>query len=471
MKTLRPRSRRLTQTLAVLGALTTAAPFTSAAFTPTGAGPYDYNNTANWGSGTINNQFSTNPAAHQTIFFAADTTLTSTLSITNTGTFNHTFIGSGDRTITLGGSLAFFGTGSNLNSVTIGSTNAGEKLNISLGGTARKFEPAANRTLDILNVISGTGTEGISKEGAGTLRLSNTANTFTGGVSFLNAGGVLEVTKLANGGEDSSIGKSDNQATRLSFGGSATGTLRYIGAGDSTDRRFNIGGVGAIFDASGTGAINWTNTSAPSYSSTGQARTITFKGTNTGTNTMSASFADSGAGKTAFTKDGAGTWVLSGNNTATGDITVMAGKLAIGSSNRLGDTARLVMNGGTFSTEGFAETLGTLQLTGNSTIDLGNNATGSALVFASSALEIWSASVSLNIINFTDGTDSVFFGAGGLSPDQIAQIRINGTHYALLDGSGYLILGAAIPEPSTYALLAGLGGLLLTVSRRQRRAA
>ncbi len=73
-------------------------------------------------------------------------------------------------------------------------------------------------------------------------------------------GTTLQANKLANGGAVSSIGNSSNAASNLVLQG---GTLKYTGAGDSTDRSFTIGTMGATLDASGAGAINFTNTAAP----------------------------------------------------------------------------------------------------------------------------------------------------------------------------------------------------------------
>jgi autotransporter-associated beta strand protein len=185
--------------------------------------------------------------------------------------------------------------------------------------------------------------------------------------------------------------------------------------------------------------------------------------------TINAALTD-GTSTGGLTKSGTGTLLLNADNTYSGDTTVTGGTLALGAGNRLANTSRLVMSGGTFATGGFSETLGTLQLTANSVIDLGNNGAGSALAFAASNSETWTPSVSLSIINFTDGVDSVFFGVGGLTGAQLAQIRINGTNLATLDGSGFLAVGAAIPEPSTYASLAGLGCFLLAATRRRRAA-
>jgi fibronectin-binding autotransporter adhesin len=461
---------RLHRAVALLAipVLTTPMAF-AGAFLHYGAGTYEYTDTANWGSGVIGNNWNANITGDQIITFNSDYTTvapsggSASLIVQNVGSgsaFNHTFIGSGgDRTLTLAGSLALTGNSNVANTTTIGSTTAGQRLNLYIASGSRKFEAYTNRTLDVLNVISGAG--GISREGAGTIRLSNTANTFTGSVSFLNAAGVLEVTKLADGGQDSSIGKSDNGANRLTFGGSSAGTLRYIGAGDSTDRRFTINGNGAIFDASGSGSIKWTNTAAATLGSLNVARTVTFKGTNALDNTMSTAFADSGTGKTSILKQGSGRWIFAGNNTYTGTTTIDEGTLELGASHRIGDSSNLVLNGGTFATGGFSETVGTLTLSGDSTLDLGNGA--SVLVFADSSATIWGASVSLSIVNFDQGTDSIYFGVDGLTETQLGQITINGLAAAL--ENGYL---TAIPEPSTYALLAGVGGLAIVGVRRYR---
>ena len=69
----------------------------------------------------------------------------------------------------------------------------------------------------------------------------------------------LTVSNLANGGAASGIGNSTSAATNLVIQGS---TLKYDGGATSTDRLFTVGTSGATVDASGSGALTFSNTSA-----------------------------------------------------------------------------------------------------------------------------------------------------------------------------------------------------------------
>ena len=68
----------------------------------------------------------------------------------------------------------------------------------------------------------------------------------------------LAVQHLNDGSSDSSIGRSPADAANLIIQG---GSLRYEGEGGTTNRLFTIGTAGATLDASGSGPIEFTNTS------------------------------------------------------------------------------------------------------------------------------------------------------------------------------------------------------------------
>ena len=110
-----------------------------------------------------------------------------------------------------------------------------------------------------------TGATSVIAKYVTTLENAAAANTisFTDGDIIPNdqvyLGTTLTATTLANGGTASSIGSSSNAAGNLYLQGS---TLRYIGAGASTDRLFTIGSGGATIDASGNGALSFTNSGA-----------------------------------------------------------------------------------------------------------------------------------------------------------------------------------------------------------------
>ena len=108
-----------------------------------------------------------------------------------------------------------------------------------------------------------------------------------------------------------------------------TGTLKYNGTGHSTNRSITFTGATPALDASGSGAVTYS-----AVTQAAGARTITFTGSSTAANTLSAALSD-GTGAVSLAKSGAGKWVLS-NATVnyTGTTSVSAGTLNLGSINR-----------------------------------------------------------------------------------------------------------------------------------------
>lgn len=248
------------------------------------------------------------------------------------------------------------------------------------------------------------GNASLTKSSGGTLTLVGGVNTNTGVTTV--SGGILSVSALANGGVASDIGAASSSAASLVLNG---GTLSYSGAGVSIDRLFTLGTSGGTIDDSGSGALAFTNTGSLGYSGNGP-RALTLAGTDTDDNTLAAVIANNG-GATSLTKNGAGKWILTGNNTYSGVTTIANGILQIGAGGATGapgtgniaNNGRLVFNRNNSLTVGSVisgtgavtnDGSGTLILTGNNTftggtyinagtLQLGNNGANGSLDGAS----------------------------------------------------------------------------------------
>ena len=229
-------------------------------------------------------------------------------------------------------------------------------------------------------------------------------------------GGVLGVDKLSDAGFASSIGQSSIGASNLVIGEGST--LRYTGAGDSTNRLFTLDKGVSFIESSGTGAIAFTNTGAVGYADAGQARVVALGGTNTGNNIMGASIGNSGAGVTTLAKNDAGTWILTGTNTYTGPTNVNGGILYIG-------------NGGT--TGSIQST--TANVTGGSTLGFNRSDAVSfagTIAGAGSVLQAGAGTTTLTGTNtYTGGTTisagTLQLGSGGATGSIVGNVTNNGT--------------------------------------------
>ena len=142
-------------------------------------------------------------------------------------------------------------------------------------------------------VISGSGSltktfatfTGGASGTASTLNLSG-ANTYIGVTTV--QGGLLSFNSIANvSGSSSALGAPTTAANGTLAIGTTTNnaTLKYTGAGHSSDRVINLAGTagGATLDASGTGA--WVLTSAWTATGVG-SKTLTLSGSSTANNTL-----------------------------------------------------------------------------------------------------------------------------------------------------------------------------------------
>ncbi len=331
-----------------------------------------------------------------------------------------------DRVVNLGGAGAqvTWGAGS---FVTIGSTLALGHVSadavvdfqnpIDLGSASRTITVGGNNGGTFLGarvsgVLSGTG--GLIKSGDGNLVLTATNSTFTGQLDIQS--NVLRVMKLADFGQDSSIGHGTAGTAIVMSTQFRTGILEYAGGGDSSDRTFRFGTTaatqtsGATIRASGTGALVL---DAPvlneSVAGVTVARTLTLGGTNTDLNTISGVIQNTNGvtGVLNVAKVDAGTWVLAGANTYTGTTTLTAGALHLNNVGALG--------GG-----------GALTLSTGSTID---NSSGGAITLSTANAVTWGG-------NFTfGGTNDLSFANGTSITTGSRTITLNGTGRRLTFGT------------------------------------
>jgi len=189
-------------------------------------------------------------------------------------------------------------------------------------------------TGEIAGVISDSvlGTAGqlatsIAKNDSGMWTLSG-ANTFTGKTT-VNAGtlSVSSINSVVGGTATSSLGApvTVTNGTIALGSGTSTGTLRYTGTGETTDRVIHLAGTtggGGSIDQSGGGLLKFTS----SMTAASGAQTLTLRGTGNG---EFAGLIRNDLGVVNLMKADAGTWTLASGNTYTGGTTVNGGTLLV----------------------------------------------------------------------------------------------------------------------------------------------
>ncbi|NDF06911.1 MAG: hypothetical protein EB066_10880, partial [Betaproteobacteria bacterium] len=229
-------------------------------------------------------------------------------------------------------------------------TFAGNVTNNNSGGVWLE-NTVAGGTVAFTGVLSGTGS--VTVGGLGTVLL-NTNNTYSA-VTTINSGATLSgavfgYTTNTNTALTTSLGIGTNtfkKATSLVING---GTIQYTGAGETNYLYMTVGTNGATMDASGTGL--WRNSSgASSMVMNGtNSRTITFTGTNTGTNFWNGNIANPTTGTVTVAKTGAGNWEFGGSSTFTGGLDIYVGRIIVGGgaeiTNSLGAGEVRIYNGG-----------------------------------------------------------------------------------------------------------------------------
>ena len=121
------------------------------------------------------------------------------------------------------------------------------------------------------------------------------------------------------------------------------------------------------------------------------ATVLTLSGNGSGTNTISGAIGNGAATTVALFKSGAGTWVLGGNNTFTGGVTIDGGTLRVGSVGALNSASPNTLTftnitTGTLALNGFSITVGGLNgATATGTVNNGSSTSTATLTVNSGA--------------------------------------------------------------------------------------
>ncbi|MDZ4287738.1 MAG: autotransporter-associated beta strand repeat-containing protein [Prosthecobacter sp.] len=295
-------------------------------------------------------------------------------------------IGGGTVPITLWGGLRIEGTGTT-NSVVGGSS--------ALSGFHNYFNAVRDFRKGFFGG-SGANEDNLSLTiSVGTFQLGPN-NTFAGKTTLLQ--NTLEVEKLANSGLPSSLGRGDFNAasaiiemasyTTSTAGSTAVATLRYTGSTDSLTNRVihitnsdvatDITAAIAVIENAGTGALKFTSAFTAGGSNPAQ-RTLRLEGTNIGANEIVGIGNASGAILTGLIKNGAGTWILTGDSTYGGGTTVNGGKLLVANTgsgaSATGTGPVTVQSGATFGGVGriALATDRSITINGGATLSVGNS--------------------------------------------------------------------------------------------------
>ncbi|MDX6765330.1 MAG: autotransporter-associated beta strand repeat-containing protein [Candidatus Methylacidiphilales bacterium] len=307
--------------------------------------------------------------------------------------------------------------------------------------------------------ITGVGGVNITESGnPGFVRFSGTNNTYSGATT-IGTNATLNI--------NSATGQAIGDSSAVSFTG-ANSLLQFNSANET---------IGSLASSGTDGAVNL------------GSRTLT-----TGGNNQSTSYGGSISGTGGLTKLGNGTFTLAGNNTYTGTTTVSAGTLLIASTATFSSTNVTIATGATFDASALSGGLtlasgsrigGDGSFTGNLTlasganliftpgsvfdvngvVNLANDFSISSLVNADGSAIDWSL-VTPGTYTLLGTTTSDFSNITNFGLANAVTLPGGGGNTAYFkNGSLDLVV---VPEPSTYALLAGGLGMLAFLRSRAR---
>jgi autotransporter-associated beta strand protein len=313
-------------------------------------------------------------------------------------------------------------------------------------------------------VLSGTGASGLQKAGSGVLKVTG-ANTYAG-ITDVNAG-TLVVASLgsSSGGSASAVGASgvamgNTNAVTIGNGGTGGAILQYVGPGETSDRkiRFNSTTGAPQIHADGAGALILTNVVNDFTTPTG-AKTLNLRGSSAAGNAITSNLTnDAGGGSLGVTVDGGATWILSGTNTFTGNLTVGAGAFGVGGSGATGG-GQFIHTGGMVFAHGADRTIT------NSVYTTNNTTTGQAPAFVGDySLTIANAWVHTNTSVSNTITNGIVSGKVLTLNGGISLTGITATRNLTFNGSGDTVLNVGVSTSTAFGvntIYSGTGSLTL----------
>ena len=433
--------------------------------------------------------------------------------VVNQPTSTRASINFGNGTIQFG---SLTGTGKLTGQGAAGTTTVVEVGNLGFNETFSGVLEGTSGTIALTKVGTGTWTlsgantyTGTTIVNGGTLQMNSTNATSSsvtvnsGATLALNIGDAIGFTASKNlltinsGGTVSNI----TPAARVTIWNDLTmtgGTLTSTGTGDANGAYSLNTQVIATSDVSGNAALISGGPISLQNRNTANG-VITFnvtRGSATPASDLTVSaniIANSSAANVGLTKTGTGIMTLSGANTYTGGTTVSAGTLALGTATTLQSaTGAVIVNGGTLTSSVASTTLGgNLTLSGGSLAANGTGA-GTIVLAANKSFSMTSGTFTYSLNDTITGSGTGTFDITGGIFDLTNSITDYGIAYTIFSGfsSGSIsgltftnydtatyaanlgtngqLTFSAIPEPATYAALAGLGVLGLAIYRRRR---
>jgi autotransporter-associated beta strand protein len=439
----------------LLGSLFAASEHTWTTTSATGGPTLNWNDTANWSPASVPNA----------------TTANVTIGFVNAGSPN----------VLLDGAY-------NVNDLTL-SANGGNTL------TLQSINTAGNYSLTVAGTIKknlGSSIVGFQDFNTGR-NFSLTANTLdfttTGGGSFFfgrsDGGRFINSVSIANinmGSADASTAAIRFNVTNnyniglVTFSGTNTKTVSLINNASTAAGYARTATVKGITQSSGTAAT--IEGSFRASASGTNAATLQID-TDAATSFTASTVLTNGTGGTlALRKTGTGTQILTGTHTFTGGTSVEAGTLVI--SGGLAATGNLSVSTNATFVAASSLSVANVSLQSGAILGFDLNTTSSLAIGGDLTQSGGGASTFVIDFRNTGVLDQAYAGLISISASAINDFSGATLSYVNFGGgsltdsltfnqlqNGFTI--SAVPEPSTYAILGGLGALIAAVSLRRRR--